>query len=92
MVVVFGRVNQILCQQNLLEWVLQSVRHRQISHTYTQAFMHTAAGACHPVVGEVRTFDRLTHTHTHTEKESGVLLCKVSCVTQVTFQVFVLEA
>ncbi len=71
-----------------------TVRQRQISHTYTHTHMHsctllplqqcdlTAAGACHPVVGEVHRLD--THTYTHIEKEGGcadVLLCKVSCVT-----------
>lgn len=84
-VVASGRGNHILCQQILLERV-PTVRQRRVSHTYT--FMHSAAGACHLVVGELQRFD----THIGKERRcAGAFPCKVSSVTGVTFQVFVLE-
>lgn len=64
-VVAVGRKNPILCQQNLLEWCYSeapSLTHMHHMHYCSvSAACLTAAGASHPVVGEVHGTDTQTH-------------------------------
>ena len=61
-------VNELLHQQDLLEWVLHYGRDHLHTHTHTHMFSNAAAGACHMLLGKVHLFDihitQVTFQHT----------------------------